>query len=488
MAIPDQCLPGFYLSAACKSSGKTILSIGICAALAGKKRKVQPFKKGPDYIDPLWLSHAAGKPCYNLDFNTQSAGRIVRFFERQSRGSDGVIVEGNKGLYDGVSVDGCDSNAALAKLLGLSVILVLDTRGVTRGIAPLLLGYRQFDADIDFAGVILNRVAGPRHEQKLRASIETYTDFKIIGAVANDDRLRIGERHLGLTPGNEVDHPEERIALIRQVIESAVDLDLPTPAAPVLRQPGPGKTNARAMPERKVADVRIGIPQDAAFGFYYADDMEEFSRRGAQIVRFSTIEDDGLPQGVDGLFIGGGFPEVYLDELSDNAAMRQSIFDFINAGGPVYAECGGLMYLGHSIRWNGRQAAMVGALPVRAVMQEKPVGRGYVELQETGDSVWGGLAATGRIIHAHEFHYSRVEFVGEVNHFAFTVKRGWGLDGKHDGMVHKNVVAGYAHLRSAGTLDWVARFVDFVRQCKAGCGRHQSPGRSIIPQSGYRTG
>ncbi len=467
MATPDQPLPGFYLSAARKSSGKTILSIGICAALAGNNRTVQPFKKGPDYIDPLWLSQAAGKPCYNLDFNTQSPAQIIRFFSRQSRGSDGVIVEGNKGLYDGVSVDGRDSNAALAKLLALPVILTLDTQGITRGIAPLLLGYQQFDPDIDFRGVILNRVASSRHEQKLRSSIEAHTDFTVIGVIPNDDRLRVRERHLGLTPGNEVDRIEVRIEGIRDAVEAGVDLGLLLPEPPVSRQAGSGKAAENTAPGRKPTDVRIGVPQDAAFGFYYADDLQAFSDQGAEIVRFSTIEDDSIPEGVDGLFIGGGFPEVYLDELGGNAAMRQSILDFINAGGPVYAECGGLMYLGNSIRWNGRQTDMVGALPVHVVMEEKPVGRGYVELQETGESIWDGLAAVDEIIHAHEFHYSRVEFTGEVDHFAFEVKRGWGLDGKHDGMVHKNVLAGYSHLRSAGAVDWVSRFVDFVRQHKS---------------------
>ncbi len=465
--MPDhQHPPGFYLSAARKSSGKTILSIGLCAALGRNNRNVQPFKKGPDYIDPLWLSHAAKKPCYNLDFNTQSPAQIVRFFTRQSRGSDGVIVEGNKGLYDGVSIDGRDSNAALAKLLELPVILVLDTAGITRGVAPLLLGYQQFDLDIHFKGVILNRVAGSRHEHKLRSNIEAHTDFTVTGVVPNDNRLRIRERHLGLVPGNEVDRPETRIELIREVIEAGVDLDLLIPDPPVPRQTRFRKAVKRAAPGHRTMDVRIGAPQDAAFGFYYADDLQAFSDQGAEIVRFSIVEDDGIPEGVDGLFIGGGFPEVYLDELGNNSAMRQSILDFINAGGPVYAECGGLMYLGNSIRWNGRQAAMVGALPVNVVVEEKPVGRGYVELQETGDSIWGGLAAVDETIHAHEFHYSRVEFTEEVGRFAFDVKRGWGLDGKHDGMVHKNVLAGFSHLRSAGAVDWVSRFVDFVRQCK----------------------
>ncbi len=443
-----------------------MLSIGLCAALGRGNRDIQPFKKGPDYIDPIWLGQAAGKPCYNLDFNTQSPAEIIRFFMRQCRGSGGVLVEGNKGLYDGVSIDGCDSNAALAKLLGLPVILTLDTRGITRGIAPLLIGYQQFDPDIDFHGVILNRVAGCRHEQKLRSSIETHTDFTVIGSVADDDRLSIRERHLGLVPGNEVVRPESRIEAIREVIAASVDLDSLVFRPPAPRQTGFGQVATRVLPGHASADVCIGIPQDAAFGFYYADDLQTFADQGARLVRFSTIADDGIPDGVDGLFIGGGFPEVYMDELGNNSAMRQSILDFINASGPVYAECGGLMYLGNSIRWQGRQVEMVGALPVDVVMEDKPVGRGYVELQETGDSPWAGLAAADETIAAHEFHYSRVEFTGEVERFAFVVKRGWGLDGKHDGIVHKNVLAGFSHLRSAGALDWVSGFVDFVRQCK----------------------
>ncbi len=466
MATPDQHMPGFYLSAARKSSGKTIVSIGICAALVARNRKVQPFKKGPDYIDPLWLSQAAGTHCYNLDFNTQSPEQIVRFFSRRSSGSDMVVIEGNKGLYDGVSIDGHDSNAALAKLLALPVVLALDTRGITRGIAPLLLGYQQFDPDIHFKGVILNRVAGSRHEQKLRTNIETYTDFQVIGSIPNDDRLLIDERHLGLTPSNEVDRTEVRIEAIRDVIEDSVDVDLLVPDKSGPRQAEFEKAAKRVMSGHKVTEVCIGVPKDPAFGFYYADDLQAFSDNGAEIVHFSTIEDDGIPEGLDGLFIGGGFPEIYLDELNSNSAMRQSVLEFINADGPVYAECGGLMYLANSIRWNGRQVGMVGALPVDVVMEDKPVGRGYVKLRETGDSIWGGLVAADETIHAHEFHYSRVEITGDIDQFAFEVKRGWGLDGKRDGMVCKNVLAGFSHLRSTGGVDWVSRFVDFVRQCK----------------------
>ena len=347
-----------FISAAHKSSGKTTVSIGLCAACRARGVVVQPFKKGPDYIDPLWLSQAAGRPCYNLDFYTMAREEIEATFRARLRGAELGLIEGNKGLYDGLDLDGSNSNAALAALLGAPVVLVLDTRGMTRGVAPLILGYQAFDPKICIAGVILNHVGGSRHEGKLRSVIEHYTDVRVVGAVPQARELEIVERHLGLMPSNESPEAAAQIERLATRIGSSVDLDalLAIAARAALVAAG---APAATLPE---PTVRIGIARDEAFGFYYPGDLEALRRAGAELVPFDTLRDPTLPA-VDGLFIGGGFPEARMADLEANAPMRSAVAAFIEAGGPVYAECGGLMYLARSIAWHGKVCRMAGVIP-----------------------------------------------------------------------------------------------------------------------------
>jgi cobyrinic acid a,c-diamide synthase len=432
------------VSAAHKSSGKTTVSVGLAAALARRGLHVQPFKKGPDYIDPMWLARAAGRACHNLDPHLQDDASLLRGFAAGARGATIAIVEGNHGLYDGLALDGSNSNAAL---------------GMTRGIAPLLLGYQAFDRDLGFAGVILNRVGGARHESKLRAVIEHYTDLPVLGAVAEDRRLALVERHLGLMPCAEVDDAHERVRSIGHIVGAQVDLDRIAAAAasaPTLDLP------AAARPRRRSADLRVGIARDRAFGFYYPDDLDALRAAGAELVFFDTLRDHAVPA-VDALFIGGGFPETCLAELEANAPMRRSVRAAIEAGLPAYAECGGLMYLARTIRFDGRSAEMVGAIPGDVVMHERPVGRGYVRLEPTAAMPWCVPAAE---VHAHEFHHSSLHDVDPSVEFAWRVKRGHGIDGTNDGVVVHNLLASYSHLRSAAGTGWAGRFVDFVRRCR----------------------
>ena len=455
----------FLVSAAHKSSGKTTLSIGLAAALRERGLAVQTFKKGPDYIDPLWLGLAAGRPCRNLDFFLSSHEEILAQYARHSAGAEVCLVEGNKGLYDGLALDGANSNAALAHLLALPVILVLDARGMTRGIAPLILGYQAFDRGIRIAGVILNRLGGSRHESKLRAVIEHYTDVSVVGAVAEDSRMGILERHLGLMPANESSAAVERIGEISRRIAQQVDLDrllaLTASAAPL----------PQALPQRRTPGptVRIGVARDEAFGFYYADDMEALAAAGAQIVPFDALRDVRLPE-VDALFIGGGFPEYFMDALSANVALRSEILHRIESGMPAYAECGGLMYLARTLTWKGETRTMTGAIAADIVMHDKPVGRGYVKLLPTADHPWPHEPATEDEIRCHEFHYSSIENLPPDTRYAYRVSRGHGIDGERDGIVYKNLLASYSHLRSTAAHDWAARFVAFIRQCMAGRG------------------
>ena len=519
-----QAIPRIYISAAHKSSGKTTLSIGLCAALYAQGLKVQPFKKGPDYIDPLWLTQASGgRACYNLDFNTMSHNEILGTLGQYAEDANISIIEGNKGLFDGVALDGSDSNAAVAKLTQSPVILVIDTRGVTRGVAPLLMGYQQFDADINIAGVIFNLSSGGRHESKLRAVTEEYTDIPVLGVVKKNTLLEVDERHLGLKPSNEGQGASQKIADIARVVAESVDLsrviDI-AKQAPVhelknsresVRITNTLATNILATNQQ--SRIRLGICEDSAFGFYYASDKLALEQAGADLIKINTLEDQYLPENLDGLFIGGGFPETHMQTLSSNKSMRESIHNAIEAGLPTYAECGGLMYLSQNIQWNGKSAPMVGIIPADAVMHKKPQGRGYVKLEETADMPWLGKTENfqnkqdfddkrfdlndadvkgvntknadnkgNEIINAHEFHYSALscseltaqdsaqkssekdlELKGK---FAYKVHRGVGINGEYDGWVYKNLLANYSHMRDTDSYHWAQRFIETIRHHK----------------------
>ncbi|MCW9033310.1 MAG: cobyrinate a,c-diamide synthase [Rhodospirillales bacterium] len=453
-----------FISALHKSSGKTTVSIGLSAALTARGQKVQPFKKGPDYIDPMWLGKATGRDCINLDFHTMGHGEMVEAFNRHAQGADLSIVEGNKGLFDGVDVEGSDSNAALAAMLQTPVVLVLDTRGMTRGVAPVIQGYQSFGQGLIFAGIILNHVGGPRHEGKLRAALERYTDVPVIGALGRYPQLEIKERHLGLTPANEASKVTGMITEIAKVMEENVDVARfrqIAEAAPAFTAtstvPAPTINSSRA--------VRIGVARDSAFGFYYPDDLQALENAGATLVPFNTMSDDKLPQ-VDGLFIGGGFPETHAKALADNTQLRTEIKGAIEQGLPTYAECGGLMYLSKSLTWNGETHEMVGVVPGNMLMHEKPVGRGYVKLEETGKSPWG-IIGNGEVpLPVHEFHYASMEDLPPNMDYAFAVKRGHGIDGQNDGLILGNLVAGFSHHRQVAGNRWAERFVEFVKANK----------------------
>ncbi len=454
------------ISAALKSSGKTTVTMGLCAALQKRGLKIQPFKKGPDYIDPMWLGRAAQMPCRNLDFYTMSHQEIVDSFFGFGQKADSIFIEGNKGLFDGVDPEGSDSNSALARLLGVPIILVVDTYGMTRGVAPLLQGYESFEDDIKIAGVILNKVGGRRHESKMRAAIERYTDLKVIGAIGRRPELKIAERHLGLVPANEMPSADSNIARTSRVIESEVDVDtvqeLATLAVPTLN---PNVKKKNVLTEKS---VRIAIARDAAFGFYYQDDLEALSTVGAELLNFDALHDRQLPD-ADGLFIGGGFPEVHMKALSENINLRNQIRVAIQGGMPCYAECGGLLYLADSLSWQGNQYDMVGVIPGAGVMHDRPIGRGYVQLTETSNALWPKAepAHTTENVSAHEFHYASLEDMSGDHRYAYKVIRGHGIDGEHDGLIINNLMACFSHQRSLSTNKWAERFVSFVQSTKS---------------------
>jgi len=461
-----------YISAAHRSSGKTTVSIGLCRELVRLGASVQPFKKGPDYIDPLWLGQASGRACLNLDFHTMDREEISIGFTRGLTDVDVGLIEGNVGLFDAVDPHGTNSNAELAKLLHAPVILVLDVRGMGRGIAPLLLGYSAFDPTLNIAGIIANKVGGSRHETNLRRVLEHYTDLPLLGALHRTPEIRISERHLGLIPSNEAEEAEDRIERIRAQVAGQVDV--PRLLGIARSAPSPPASPTADQPAATTREpVRIAIARDAAFGFYYPDDLTALTRAGAELVDFSPVR-DAEPPDADGLFIGGGFPEFRLRELAENRSMRAAVRDFVASGGVVYAECGGLMYLCRALHWGDRRGAMCGVLNADVAMYERPQGRGYVRLRETPDFPWPRISETphGRPyerlyeIRAHEFHHSAVLHPDPVWTFGYRVLRGKGIDGKHDAIVHKNLVAAYSHLRAVGGNDWTARFVAHIRACR----------------------
>jgi len=382
---------------------------------------------------------------------------ILTLYHRHAVSAEISLIEGNKGLYDGMDVEGSNSNAALAKLLGAPVVLVLDSVGMTRGVAPLILGYQAFDPAINIAGVILNKVGGPRHEEKLRAVIERYTDVAVLGAVRLDPELEIVERHLGLMPGNESEQAEARIQAIANRVKAQVDLEAVIKAAGQAKLPS--FVSTKPVNETLHVDgLKLAYANDKSFGFYYQEDLDTLRNAGVQMQPLNTLDDHALPE-VDGLIIGGGFPEMFIDELSGNQALRGDIRRAVADGLPVYAECGGLMYLSRSLRWNDKSGDMVGVIPGDTVMGPRPVGRGYASLAETATAPWPAQADP---IPAHEFHYSHLENLQSGLTYAYRVLRGQGIDGTSDGYVERNLLASYCHRRGSGARGWIAPFLTKV--------------------------
>ena len=445
----------FLISSTKKSSGKTIVSIGLAGLATKLGYAVQTFKKGPDFIDPSWLNYASKKPCYNLDFNTMSDEEIKRMYKNKSIHSDIGIVEGTKGLFDGVATDGSDSNAQLAKLLKAEVILIIDCQGITRGIAPLMLGYKNFDKKINIKRVILNNVATTRHESKLLASISMYTDLTVLGSLPHIQEV-VNERHLGLVPTFQEKNKKRILSKIISITKENIDYKKLYP----IKKNNKKVKKSSTRPISKRNKLRIGIAFDSSFGFYYQDDLDIIQKYGHKIKKINLIKDSELPK-IDGLIIGGGFPEIQASELEKNSSMRSSIKDAVENDLPVYAECGGLMYLCNKLRFNNKTTKMCNVFDINVDMNNKPIGRGYTIVEAVPNHPWG---LEVKDIHAHEFHYSSVKNNNKKYTYAFNIKRGHGINGKRDGLLHKNALASFTHLRSTECFNWVKYFLDFIEK------------------------
>lgn len=453
-------VPRLVVAAPQGRSGKTTVTLGLCAALAAQGLVVQPFKKGPDYIDPSWLTEAAGRACRTLDpFFLDSPDRLRQAFLKGSAGAGICVVEGNHGLYDSLDDEGSTSTAAVARhLWHAPVILVVNTARMSRSVAALVKGYQSFEPDTPLAAVILNNVARTRHELKLRRAIERHCGLPVVGALPRQESLTIPDRHLGLVPRAENERLVPAIAACRRAAEQYVDLQAVVSIA-CTAPPIPVKSRPTAVKKTAETAVRIGVIRDRAFTFYYPENLEALEEAGAELVFIDALHTSSLPD-VGGLVIGGGFPEIFLEELSANVRLRQSIRQAAEAGLPIYAECGGLMYLARRIFWGGRSAEMVGALPCDVELTGRPQGHGYVIAQALPGNPF---FTAGAVVRGHEFHNSRViNWEGQIP-VAYHLTRGNGLGGGRDGLVYRHILASYTHLHAAGSPGWAEGLVARAR-------------------------
>jgi len=432
-------------------SGKSVVAVGLAAAFAGKGRKVIPFKKGPDYIDAGWLALAAATPCYNLDPFLMTPASIRASFQQHARQGEMVIVEGNRGLYDGVDAEGSCSTAELAKALGLPVLLVVDCTKTTRTVAALVLGCRMLDPEVRIAGVILNRIGTDRHGKIVREAVEKYASVPVLGIVRRSRQDVFPQRHLGITPCPEHAGADEAVQTLAAMAERDLDLAAIEGIMGEVEQAVLAPETLRPEPR-----VRVGILKDPAFQFYYAENLEALKNEGAELVKINALTCPELPE-LDALYIGGGFPETSARELSANVSFRESVKAAAEAGLPIYAECGGLIYLGRAMVLSHHSYPLAGVFPVEFGIGKSPQAHGYTVLESEGGNPF---YREGEEISGHEFRYSTIHsWDGTPDQLVFRMRRGVGFMDGRDGLTYKNVLALYTHVHAAGTPGWAAALV-----------------------------
>jgi cobyrinic acid a,c-diamide synthase len=459
--------PRLVLAGLSGGAGKTILSLGVCRALAQAGLRVRPFKKGPDYIDAAWLGLAAGRDATNLDPFLLPPERIPSLFLEKSEHCDISIVEGNRGIFDGMDVAGSCSTAALARSLDAPVVLILDATKMTRTAAAIVAGVAAFEPGLKLAGVVLNRTAGPRHRDILREAIETLAGIPVLGLLPKIADNPIPERHMGLVSNREHDAVDPILDAIAKVVRDNVDLDrllaiargasdlpdLLPPACPAADAP----SGARPV---------IGVVRDAALWFYYPENFEALERAGARLVPVSILDDAPWPE-LDGLYLGGGFPETHVAAIAANAAVRDRVRRLSAKGLPIYAECGGFMYLCQGLAVDGTVYPMAGVFPVTTTLCARPQGLGYSVATVVRDNPFHPV---GTVLRGHEFHYSKCQAAigscpGDVpplpgpEAFALVMDRGVGMLAGLDGLVAANTFAAYTHIHADGAPHWAPHFV-----------------------------
>jgi cobyrinic acid a,c-diamide synthase len=444
--------PRIILSALKGGSGKTILCLGLASAWRKRGQKVAPFKKGPDFIDAGWLSYAAGSLCRNLDPFLMSSEQIIHSFLENSSGTDVSLIEGNRGLFDGLDPDGCCSTAELGKILKCPVIIIVDVAMVTRTVAALVMGCQKFDPELDIKGIILNRVAGSRQESVIRNALHQYCGLPVLGSVPKLKENLFPERHMGLIPHLENEHARKAMDWACGVVEENIDIDsLRTIAKTEWFIDAPFQGSQIGTSPSAKEKPKIGVIKDRAFWFYYPENFERLEQLGATLIEIDSIS-GRLLSDLDALYIGGGFPETQAQALADNRSFRVSLREKIEGGLPVYAECGGLMYLGENLIVGEKSFPMVGALPMDIVLERKPQGHGYTVLEVMEQNPYYKI---GEVFKGHEFHYSKA-LIKDTRGMTFTFKvlRGHGIDGVKDGLCKKNLLATYTHLHAGGETRW----------------------------------
>jgi cobyrinic acid a,c-diamide synthase len=454
--------PKLVISALRGGSGKTVLSMGLIAALGESGSAIAPFKKGPDYIDAGWLALVAGRSCYNLDPYLMDPRQIAGSFLSHTLPGDMAMVEGNRGLFDGIDLEGSTSTAELAKFLKLPVLLCLDCTKTTRTMAAVVLGCRHFDPAVTIGGVVLNRVAGSRHETSLRKNIEHYTGVPVLGAIPKLGEEHFPERHMGLVPATEHGWARDAISAVSKMARDYLDLEgivrMAGEAAALeleIQDDTPPVGDACHVPAAE--KPRIGIIKDAAFQFYYPENIDALEAAGGAPVFISPLSRDSLPS-IDALYIGGGFPETHARQLSENSRFRGELKALAERGLPIYAECGGLMFLGNALELEGESYPMCDVLPIVFGLNKRPKGHGYTTVTVDRENPFYPV---GTELKGHEFHYSYVKRLcdGRELLMAFSMDRGGGLMNGRDGACHKNVLATYTHTHALGTPGWAPAMV-----------------------------
>lgn len=455
-------LPRIVIAGTHSGAGKTTLTLGIISALRKRGLKIQAFKAGPDYIDPAYHSEAAGKVCVNLDSWLLSKDAVIELFRRRAVDADFSVIEGVMGLYDGLKDTELGSTAHLAKILNCPVILILDTRSLSRSAAAIALGFKEFDRKINIAGIVLNNIASVSHYNYIKAAIEREARISVLGCLPRNPALKLSERHLGLVPVEEKRPCSGFYKKLSKLVEDHIDLtrilEIGRKAKPL---PCPGEMIFKRGPQK--SRVTIAVAKDEAFNFYYKDNLEILNHLGADIATFSPLRDRELPKGVDGLYIGGGFPEIFASELSKNKSLRRSICQKAEYGLPIYAECGGLMYLVESLMdFKKRRFSMVGIFKCSVKMGDRLRRMGYVNVEVIKDNILGKQGDRNR---AHVFHWSRLTNIPKDASFAYKIIKD-KENVFYDGLMRRSVLASYAHLHFAANMKFAENFINSCRQFK----------------------
>jgi cobyrinic acid a,c-diamide synthase len=452
-------MPRLLVAGLSGGSGKTIVTLGLLLLLRRAGLDVRAFKKGPDYIDSAWLAWASAHPARNLDTFLMGAEAVRASFVRQGTPGGVNVIEGNRGLFDGLDAAGTYSSANLAESLAAPIVLVLDATKMTRTAAALVLGCQKLEPRDSIQGVVLNQVNGQRHERVLREAIESVCSIPVIGTLPRLEQNPLPGRHLGLIPPHEHQAMDSVERNLLEWMQDRLDLDA------LLKIARSAPSLAAHVDERAflpdVRDLRIGYLRDSAFTFYYPENLEELERAGAELVSISALHATALPAGLHALYIGGGFPETHAPALSANTSFLASLRQACVAGLPVYAECGGLMLLARSLAWQGVRYPMANVFPIDVDAFSAPQGHGYSELRvDTANPFF----PHGAVLRGHEFHYSRIVSDPGAVTSACAVVRGTGCFPGRDGLVSQNVMAAYTHLHATATPPWASGILTAARQ------------------------